>query len=59
MAVDGRPPARGSAQGVEFTPRGPPLGCWRTPAGGKDPDVDDEEVTFQGGRGWGPSKLLP
>ena len=26
---------------------------------GGDPNVEDKEVTFQGDRGWGPSKPLP
>ena len=30
--------------------RDPPLGHWRTPAGCGDPNVEDEEVTFLGGR---------
>ena len=34
--------------------RGPPLGCWRTLAGVGDPNVDDEEVMFPGGRRWDP-----
>ena len=29
-------------------PRGPSLCHWRTPAGGGDPNVEDEGVTFQG-----------
>ena len=36
---------------LNMSPRGPPLGHWRIPAGGKDPDVEDEEVTFPGGMG--------
>ena len=41
---------------LNASPMGPPLGHWRTPAGGRDPNVEDEEVTFQGR--WGPSELL-
>ena len=39
---------------LNVSPRGPPLGSWRTPTGGRDPNVEDEEVTFPGG-GMGPS----
>ena len=35
-------------------PRNPPSGHWRTPAGDGDPNVDDKEVTFPGGRGGSP-----
>ena len=31
------------------SPIGPPLGCWRTPASGRDTNLKDEEVTLQGG----------
>ena len=44
---------------LSVSPRSPPLGCWRTPMGNRDPNVEDEEVTFLGGRGWGPSGQLP
>ena len=38
---------QGVAQGeLNVSPRGPPLACWRTSARGKEPDVEDEEVTF-------------
>ena len=46
-------------RGLNASPMGQPLGHWRTPAGCGNPDVEDEEVTFQGGRGWRPSVLLP
>ena len=39
-------------------PRGHPLGHWRTPAGGGVPNVENE-VTFLGGREWGPSRQQP
>ena len=32
--------------------RGPTMGGWRIPAREGDPNVDDEEVIFLGGRGW-------
>ena len=35
---------------LNVPPRGPPLGHWRTLAGDGDPNVNDEEVTFLGGR---------
>ena len=38
------------AQGeLNASPIGPSLGCWRTPAWGGDPGVEDKEVTLQGG----------
>ena len=33
-----------------------PLGQWHGPAGGVYADMDNGEVTLQGGRGWGPSE---
>ena len=36
---------------VECVPWDPPLGQWRAPTGDGDPNVEDEEVTFQGGMG--------
>ena len=30
------------------SPIGPPIGCWRAPAGGVDADLEDKEVTLQG-----------
>ena len=44
---------------LSASPMGPLLGCWRTLAGGGDPDVEDEEVTFLGERGWQPSRQPP
>ena len=34
---------------LNASPRGPPLGHWKTSTGGGDPDMEDKEVTFQGG----------
>ena len=42
------------AKGIGCTPRDPPLGHLGSTAGEGDPDVDDEEVTFQRGRVWEP-----
>ena len=36
---------------LNVPPRGSPMGLWRTLAGDRDSNVDDEEVTFLGGRG--------
>ena len=42
-------------------PRDPPLTPWENPVGNRNPDVDDQEVTFLRGRGWEPrgQPLLP
>ena len=39
---------------LNVPPRDPPLGHWGTPTGNRDPNVDDQEVTFLRGRGWEP-----
>ena len=39
--------------------RGQTAGCWRIPAGDGYPNVNDEEVTFFGGRGWEPRGQPP
>ena len=36
---------------LNVPPRISPPSCWRTPAGDRDPDVDDEEGSFPRGRG--------
>ena len=41
-----------------MSPIVPPLGCWGTPSGGVDADLEDEEVSHKGRRGWGPSEPL-
>ena len=53
MAVHGGPPEGGSSQGTKFTPRDPLPVPWGNPVGNGDPDVDDQEVTFLRGGGWG------
>ena len=37
---------------AECSPRDPPLTPWGNPVGNRDPDVDDQEVTFPRGGGW-------
>ena len=44
---------------LNVPPRTLHLGCWRTPAGDGDPNVDDQEVTFPRGRGWEPRGQPP
>ena len=37
---------------LNVPPRDPVSGHWGTPAGNRDPNVDDQEVTFPRGKGW-------
>ena len=38
------------------TPNSPPPNTWVCPSGSRNPDEDDQEVTFPGGGRWGPSR---
>ena len=44
---------------LNVSPKGPTPGHWRIPAKDRDPCMDDEEVTFPGGRGWEPRGQPP
>ena len=39
---------------LNVPPRSPPPTPWGNPAGSRDPDADDQQVTFPRGVGWVP-----
>ena len=41
---------------INCTPQQPPPNDWVCPLGRKEPEEDDWEVTFPGGRRWGPER---
>ena len=43
---------------IHVPPSNPPPNEWVCPLGSRDPKEDDQEVTFPGGRRWGPPRQV-